>query len=254
MEKIYGFTNENISEYQNMYDFCNKSVLSVIGSGDQYFNAILNGAKDTHLYDINIIAWYHFVLKYMAIKYLSYEEFCSFFFTNNLHDVDVYLKLRDCLPKEVKDFFDNLVKQRIKFSSIKINQTVFNLFSIKDFEKYIPYLKEENYYKLQGMLLNKKLPKCFIGDIFKILSKLEDSYDLVLLSNIYAWCDMSVLDYKSILDKTKIPLAQAMYYWHSGKEIEEFTSNGFTLDKINAIFPSEVNQYNYCLTYRKNLK
>lgn len=251
MEKVYGFTNEYVASYQGLYDFNDKKVLSVIGSGDQYFTAILNGAERVDVYDINIVAWYHFVLKFVAIKYLSYEDFCKFFFTNNLHDVDVYLELRECLPSEVKQFFDNFVKMRIKFSTIKINQGVYNLFTVEDFKNFIPFLKKENYYKLQGLLKSKKLPKCYINDISKIMTSLNANYDLMLLSNIFAWIDMDVMSYKNLLDSSKIPLIQAHYLWHKSGVIKDFLNEGFTLDVINATYPSEYNEHNYVLTYTK---
>ena len=45
MNKLYRFSNENLTSYQDLYDFKNKKVLSVIGSGDQYFSSILYGAE-----------------------------------------------------------------------------------------------------------------------------------------------------------------------------------------------------------------
>lgn len=37
MKGVYPFTNENLTSYQNLYHFDNAKVLSVLGSGDQYF-------------------------------------------------------------------------------------------------------------------------------------------------------------------------------------------------------------------------
>ncbi|MEG0960743.1 MAG: hypothetical protein RSE60_06630, partial [Erysipelotrichaceae bacterium] len=58
--KVYGFTNENVSSFKDLYDFDNADVLTVLGSGDQYFTSILNGAKNVDVYDINRCAWFHF--------------------------------------------------------------------------------------------------------------------------------------------------------------------------------------------------
>ncbi|MBD8922989.1 DUF3419 family protein, partial [bacterium] len=90
MEKIYSFTNEFVRAYPEMYDFNDARVLSVLGSGDQYFTAILSGAKEVEVIDVNIVSWYHFVLKYTAIRLLSYEEFCNYFITNRLNDTKIY--------------------------------------------------------------------------------------------------------------------------------------------------------------------
>ncbi|MEG2993723.1 MAG: hypothetical protein RR847_05580, partial [Bacilli bacterium] len=83
-EKVYGFSNENISSYNSLYDFKDKKVLSVLGSGDQYFSSILFGAKEVDLFDSNRLAWFYFILKYYGIKTLSFKEFYDFFVTSNL--------------------------------------------------------------------------------------------------------------------------------------------------------------------------
>ena len=43
--KVYDFTNENVSCLNSLYHFDNSKVLSAVGSGDQYFASVLNGAK-----------------------------------------------------------------------------------------------------------------------------------------------------------------------------------------------------------------
>ena len=60
MQKIYDFTNENVSAYKDLFDFSNARVLTVLGSGDQYFTSLLNGAKNIEVFDYNIVTWYYF--------------------------------------------------------------------------------------------------------------------------------------------------------------------------------------------------
>ena len=55
MEKVYSFTNENVSSYSDIYNMNGANMLTILGSGDQYFTAILNGAKNVELIDINVI-------------------------------------------------------------------------------------------------------------------------------------------------------------------------------------------------------
>jgi hypothetical protein len=62
--RVYAFSNENIAAYADVYDFNDKRVLSVLGSGDHYFTSVLNGAKDVDVYDINECTWEYFVFKY----------------------------------------------------------------------------------------------------------------------------------------------------------------------------------------------
>ena len=139
MNKIYGFTNECVSAYPSIYNFDGSNVLSVLGSGDQYFTAILNGAKNVDVFDLNMVAWYHFLLKFNAIKYFTYEEFYKFFVTYNLNDLNDYLKLRNYLPDYAKEFFDNLYKQHKQLSSIKISNIFFDNYDMENYQRIIPY-------------------------------------------------------------------------------------------------------------------
>ena len=79
VEKIYTSSNECLENYQNIYNFDNSRVLSVVGSGDQYFTCLLNGAQEVELFDINKAAWDYFRLRFYATRILSYEEYLFFF-------------------------------------------------------------------------------------------------------------------------------------------------------------------------------
>ena len=99
MQKIYDFTTENVSAYKDIFDFSNARVLTVLGSGDQYFTSLLNGAKSIEVFDYNIVTWYYFLLKFTAIKYLSYEDFYQMFITDNLNNLKIYNKFHFCQKK-----------------------------------------------------------------------------------------------------------------------------------------------------------
>ena len=102
MRNIYGFTNENISSFSSLYDFDNAKVLSVLGSGDQYFASLLYGAKEVDLYDINKDAWNFFVLKYYGILTLEYDEFFNYFVLNKLNNKKYFDYLVRFLPDDVR--------------------------------------------------------------------------------------------------------------------------------------------------------
>ena len=40
MEKVYSFTNENVSSYSDIYNMNGANMLTILGSGDQYFTAL----------------------------------------------------------------------------------------------------------------------------------------------------------------------------------------------------------------------
>ena len=67
---IYRFSNEILQDYCEYFVNRNK-ILSVISSGDQILNAILNGVKDIDAFDISVFPKYFLYLKIGAIKSLS---------------------------------------------------------------------------------------------------------------------------------------------------------------------------------------
>lgn len=253
MNKVYGFTNEFVAAYPEIYDFDNANVLSIIGSGDQYFTAMLAGAKSVTVFDLNVNAWHHFVLKFMAIRYLSYEEFWQFFITDGLDNLKLYLKIRDYLPSNVKDFFDLVKITKLKFSNIKVKSCFMDSFKQKDYLRMLPYLNEENYYKLQELLKKRKLPNFIIKDFSDIsLGSERKDYDLLLLSNIYHWMDLSPIDFKFLLDKFEPCVIQALYAWTRYQEIKEFERLGFEVNNVPAVKPTLYNEgFNYVLTYKR---
>ena len=52
-QEVYPFTTEMIAEYFSELDFKDKKVLTVGSSLDQAYNALLLGAKNIVVYDIN---------------------------------------------------------------------------------------------------------------------------------------------------------------------------------------------------------
>lgn len=267
MKKVYGFTNEFVGTFPKIINFDNADVLSVVGSGDQYFTAILSGAKNVTLFDLNENAWYHFVLKFTAIKYLSFEEFWQFFIIDGLDNLKLYLKIRDYLPFDVRRFFDMMRVRKIKFSNIKFVE----LLEDTDYVRIIPYLRQEEYYKLQNLLVKRILPICYIKDFADIaLGSERENYDILLLSNIYNWMDLRPIALKSLfagykleknfnpvifkylLDKFDSCLIQALYAWNYYNDINKFKELGFNVNAIPAVKQTEYNDgLNYVLTYKR---
>lgn len=253
MNKVYGFTNEFVGAYPDVYDFDNADVLSVIGSGDQYFTAMLAGAKSVTLFDLNVNAWYHFVLKFMAIKHLSFEEFWQFFITDDLNNFALYLKIRGYLPKDVRAFFDLIRVTRLRFSSIKVRSCFSESITQDDYLRMLPYLTSENYYKLQEILKKSELPNCIIKEFSSIaLGDERKNYDLMLLSNIYHWMDIRPPAFKFLLDQFEPCVIQALYIWTRCGEITDFENLGFDLNTVPAVKPTLLNEgFNYVLTYKR---
>ncbi len=236
MEKVYGFTNENISAFPEFFSFDNARVLTVLGSGDQYFLSLLNGAKDVEVFDINYLAWYHFLLKYTAIKVLSYEEFMKMFVTDNLDNLTIYAKLREYLPDEVKYFFDKLFSLGRKFSSIKIRNVIFDNAKIRN----IPFFNRETYYQLQSILQNSSIPTFYNCNLLEINEYTKKSYDVALLSNVYHYLSLTAKDYRDFLNKFNAPEILALYTWIlNWEEKMRFLASGFAVYQIPGVLHKE---------------
>lgn len=236
-DKVYGFSNENLGSYLGLYHFDNARVLSVIVSGDQYFTSILGGAKEVDLYDINSFAWDYFVFKYTAILILSYEEFIDFFIKGKVSNPLVYKRVLSYVPYSVKRELKSMLGQ----------EECINSFLIDGFRNYsnligcIPYLEKENYYKLQGLLRERKLPKVYFGSIENLYDKVENiNYEVMLASNIFQWLNLPAKEYYELLLKYKAQEIQADYMFAvidslcSAKD-ETLLEAGFTLNYVNNI-------------------
>ena len=151
---VYPFTTENIDGYIEKMDLKEKKVLTVGSSGDQALNAILEGANDITIFDINEDTEKFFKIKKDIILNSELE--------------DIYLKIikNDKIPNLTKDFF--------AFSTLK---------------RMNNYMKsKENFEKLKEKLA-KVNPKFIVGDIFDFSSAVNETYDRILLSNIFQYLD-----------------------------------------------------------------
>lgn len=184
MNYVYPFTNENVTSFENLYNFDNARVLSVLGSGDQYFSSLLYGAREVELFDISSIAWDYFILKYYGIMIFSYEEFYDYFVIKELDNLKYLKRLMTYLPLEVSNRLYDLYK-RNKGLSCNLFANVTN---INEDGSSIPYFNRKKYYQLQSILLNSKLPTFYLGDFTRLSNKVSDkSYEIILTSNIFDW-------------------------------------------------------------------
>lgn len=246
VEKVYDFTNENLVDLSQIYHFTDANILTVLGSGDQYFSALLAGAKNVEVFDINHLTLYHFILKFTAIKVLSYEEFIQMFVVDNLDNLCIYAKLRDFLPSKVSDFFDTLIHLQRKFSSIKIHNTIFANAKFKA----ISYLAESEYYRLQSILNRTSLPKFYNCNLLELPDFTTKKYDIALLSNIYHYLTINPKEYKKFLDNLNCSDILALYTWVlSEEEQAEFLKNGFDIYQIPGVLKS--NDYVVNLSRKK---
>lgn len=248
-EGIYLLSNENLSSYRNLFNFQNSDVLSVVGSGDQYFSSLLYGAKSIDLFDINLYAIYYFVLKFEAIKHLSYEEFIKHFL-NYDNGTELFSKLSDFLPKNTKEFFKRFFSagNSLKYLACFYNSDKIDL---RD-GNFIPYFKESEYYRLQNMLKNIQYPRIYLYNILSLFSMLDKNYDIMLFSNIEDHLAKNIVECYEILKEKAFPhlkdggIIQANYYWY-----HYITNSSYQIDEVQSLHGGNGSQSDYVLSLRK---
>ena len=67
-DRVYSETNEPCDKIISKFDVKDKSVLTVLGSGDQAFQFYVNGAKNVDLFDINKLTIYYYYLRIWHMK------------------------------------------------------------------------------------------------------------------------------------------------------------------------------------------
>lgn len=156
-QRIYPFTTEDISGYLPQLDLKGKKVFTLGSSGDQALNALLLGAREVTIFDIN-------------------EEKEKF-----------YIAKKDII----------LNSSRLAFYERILNLRGFNyfydIFSQRELERMNLYMtSDENYKKLQEILVNSKVLFA-TGNIFDIKnSNLQDfDYDLMILSNVMQYLEVN---------------------------------------------------------------
>lgn len=255
MQSVYSFTNENVNSYGNLYNFDNARVLSVLGSGDQYFTSLLYGAKSIDLFDINSLAYDFFILKYYGIMYFSYEEFYDYFVVKELDDFKYFNKLLPYLPFDVGNRLCNLYKKNNGLSRF----LYFNVTNINEDGSCIPYFNKEKYYQLQSILLKNEIPGFYYCNFLNLPNILSDKkYDIILTSNVFDWLYKdyeveSVSVYKELLEKFDYSEIQALYCWNTlGDDLRlEFLRNGFDIDTVPSAGRLSLTNENKVVSLRK---
>jgi len=242
MDKVYAFTNENVNSYDKLYDFKGAKVLSVLGSGDQYFVSLLNGASAIEVFDINKLAWDYFVIKFYGIMTLSYEEFIDFFINKRMNDVETYKRLREYFPDRIRKQFDSFYARGIDLGNMLLFSLISEQVIANQDERIIPYFNPEKYYQLQTLLSKVELPTVYFENLQNLPQKLlGEHYDIILTSNIFMWNSFEhqkspVLMYKNLLEQFDYSNIQAYYYWGSDpNSLLEFETNGFIVEPVQSV-------------------
>ncbi len=200
--QIYIKSNERINDYIN-YLRNKKDVLSVIASGDQIINMVLNGSKNIDAFDISVFPKYYLRLKLGALKCLTREQYLDFFYRLDKDDEeydDMYYDLiRYNLDSNTKEFWTSLIDffdwKEITSSPLFSSEEI----DVSDVIIQNEYLENDKYSKLKNMVDNVNI-NTFNGNIFDL--DFKDKYDLIYLSNIIYY--NNIKKYKELMDSYKL--------------------------------------------------
>ena len=232
---IYRFSNERLQDYGEYFVNRNK-ILSVISSGDQILNAILNGVKDIDAFDISVFPKYFLYLKIGAIKSLSREEYLNFFCDTNYSAEDyddMYERIRENLDEEIKEFWDGLFDffdwQDIYNSTLFSSEPYFTSAAIEQ-NRYLQ--NDESYNRLRDSINDVNI-NIYEGNIFDLVNSLNNRYDLIYLSNIFYYNDAN--DYRELLGKLLLTDngITITYLYRVNEKIKKFfSSDGYEFEKF----------------------
>ena len=238
-DNIYLFTNDRLKDIFEPLDVT-QGILTVTGSGDQALMAILKGAKNVKMFDINKLAKYFALFKFSAVSCLSYDEFIKLYkinkpfsnyvaggFLTNV-DTDLYEKVCSNLENTVSHFFELLF-------DVMINATAcekFNLINVKHYPKLSGYLTRKNYEKLQENM--KKLTSvdfvdCNIFDLNKNLG--DEKYSAMVFSNISSYfskCELQ--NFLKLLKQLELKLTCGGLI-QAGYGVKKRNNNDFNIGK-----------------------
>lgn len=190
---IYKKTNEKLNEFIDL--LLNKDkVLSVIGSGDQILNTLLTKPSKIDAFDISVFPKFFLKLKIASIKSLSRDEYIKFFFSTTETFLDEYYddlyfdKIRKELDIEAEDFWTYLFQYNDWYDIY--NSTLFSSESVFEEQAIMQnkYLDNDEYYHLRDILQSVQIN--YIESNLLDL-KINDTYDLIYLSNILEYVKKS---------------------------------------------------------------
>ena len=188
---MYLHATEMADTYYSKLGLEGKSVLTVIGSGDQVLDAVFHGAVEVTGFDINLYSTYITKLKIAAIRNLSYTEFLKYFGSGTRSaslDYKLYLKFRSGIHGDARYFFDSLYRYYKNNGSRMVKSSFFAqrhyTFSIG---LVVGYLKSDaNYQRIRKRLgvAGLNLVICNITDFQSCKGIKGKKFDIVNLSNV----------------------------------------------------------------------
>lgn len=252
-DNIYPFTNDRLNDIFNVLD-SSKGVLTVTASGDQALMAILNGAPYVKMFDINRLAKYFAIFKFVAIDCLSYEEFIKLYkidipFSNSIAggfltnpNVNLYNKVCSNMNYSCAKFFESLYEF---MKTAKVDEK-YNLVNIKYYPKLAGYLTRKNYEVIQQRIREIYLLDFIDCNIFDLKQNLgNETYSAMVFSNISSYfTEKELKDYLKLLKSLNNNLTDGGLI-QAGYGTAKYKFDGFEIGKngMNPRFVDEHSNY-----------
>lgn len=191
--KIYPFSTENLSVWMSLFDFTNKTFLTVGSSCDQVINASYLGSNQQTVIDINPFAKEYFYLKKAGIMALNRSDYLIFFCLYNYgrnENMNVFnsSSFEKMTPFLIKYDYNSYLFWKIIFEQYNGKTIKKNLF-LSDEERCCPtiqkmnlYLNDDNAYLKTKKALQNLNVEFFEADIYQY-DKWKN-YDNINLSNL----------------------------------------------------------------------
>ena len=178
-DHIYFSSNECLKNIFSQFDFKEKDILTVLGSGDQAFYFYDSNAKSVDIFDINKLAFYYYFLRMWVVKYMN-----SFYLPIGFTTYYIF-RLIELVKPTSKDEYNALEFWK-KYALLFENNNHLRINLFEDFDYSLPN-KIENLKKIRKRILlnDNNMYNIDISSNF-ILDK---KYDVIYVSNISNWLD-----------------------------------------------------------------
>lgn len=230
-DQIYFNSNERLNDIFDKFNFKDKRIFSVLGSGDQAFHLINRGARKIDLFDCNNIAFYYFYLRIWMIKY-----FDMFYYSNHLNST--FIKNLICKVKPANNnennalyFWQKIIKMNIfdeYEDSIFVRNSICMANNKIDDLKKLKYYLKHNKFNFHNIDIS--------GEI-----SVDRKYDYLILSNIAEWLSSS--DYNNIwqfcrnvdqlLKDDGIAICSKLWNDDNDKRVKDILKRLFSINNLN---------------------
>lgn len=190
-DSLYFSSTEDFNHLFSEFDFDNKDIFSIIGSGDQAFYFYNRGANQVDLYDINIVTIYYYYLRLWCIKYLNcfYPVIDTDFFNELLSKVEP----DDLGEENAYNYWKKMME------NISYNYELNSLFFLGSFYRIERYIKDIS--KFRDIISSKDVNYTPM-DITNPVN-IDKKFDMIYVSNLseYIRDIHSFIVYSDNLDK-----------------------------------------------------